>query len=520
MAGQPRKPGLLLTTSLVSSLIMLDSNIVAVSLPAIGRSLNASFTDIEWVVSAYVLAYSGLLLAAGSFADLYGRKMAMLIGLAVFAVASGACGLATSSLILNIARAVQGAGGSLLLTASLAIISHNFVGAERARAFAFWGASLGIALTAGPIVGGAITNYLGWRWVFLVNLPICVGLVIASWAIISESRDPQAKRLDWVGILAFTPGLFLLIWALIDGTDAGWRSPSILTRLGGAIALFTIFGALETRLSRPMVDLSLFKRPTFLGSVFAMMGYGGSAQVMVFYLPLFLQNAYGMPPAKAGLAMIPFAVPMVLAPRLSATTASRFSGRTILAVGLSITFCGNILFWLVARSGLPYPVFLVSMLVAGTGAGLLNGKTVQVLESAVPEERAGMASGLASTTRFLGILLSLAVLGAILSSVAHRSFVTAAASLGLDRASAELAAKQVTAGNLQGTLSTLPAGMQNALQVAGLSSFSQGFAAASLFAACIAAVASVLTVLLVCRTDTSPAKMAEKMGNARPAAVD
>ena len=231
----------LLTTSLVSSLIMLDSNIVAISLPTIGRSLAASFTDIQWVISAYILTYAALLLAAGNYADLHGRKKAMLIGLGIFALASAICGLATSVLMLNLARAAQGIGGALLLTASLAIISHDFSGAERTRAFAFWGASLGIALAAGPILGGTITNFFGWRWVFFINLPACAGLIIATLKIIAESRDPDAKQLDLPGILTFSAGLGLTIWALIDGNDVGWTSSDILLRLMAAAVLFIAF---------------------------------------------------------------------------------------------------------------------------------------------------------------------------------------------------------------------------------------------------------------------------------------
>src|ERR1700750_1199180 len=171
--AERRSRRVLITASLVSSLIMLDSNIVAVALPSIARSLGASFADIEWVVSAYILTFAALLLAAGSYADKHGRKLAMLIGIVVFTVASGLCGLATSALMLNLARAAQGIGASLLLTASLAVINHTFVGAERARAYAFWGACLGIAITGGPIIGGVITDFLGWRWAFLINLPIC-----------------------------------------------------------------------------------------------------------------------------------------------------------------------------------------------------------------------------------------------------------------------------------------------------------------------------------------------------------
>jgi EmrB/QacA subfamily drug resistance transporter len=379
-ASSPSRFGLLLTASLVSSLIMLDSNIVAVSLPAIGRSLGASFTDIQWVISAYVLTYAALLLAAGNLADLRGRRQAMVLGLVVFAVASGACGLATTATLLNLARAVQGIGGALLLTASLAIISNAFKGAERTHAFAFWGASLGIALAVGPIAGGTITDLFGWRWVFLVNLPACVALIIATYSVIDESRDPNAKKLDFPGIFTFSLGLALLIWGLIDGNDAGWTSTSILLRLGVAFVLFMAFVIVEVRQNRPMVDFSLFRRRTFTGAILAMIGYGASAQVMVFFLPLFLQNAYGFAPIYAGIAMIPFAVPMVLAPRITAKLAARFSGRALLTVGLAISLVGNILFWIIARANLPYPFFAFGMFISGCGAGLLNGQTVKVLQ--------------------------------------------------------------------------------------------------------------------------------------------
>src|SRR5580692_115191 len=263
------KSWLLLTASLVSSLMMLDSNIVAVSLPAIGRSLGASFTGVQWVISAYVLTYAALLMASGSYADLRGRRKSVLIGLVVFAASSAACGVATSSLLLNIARAAQGVGGAFLLTASLAILSNAFTGAERAYAFAFWGASLGIALAVGPIIGGAITNFVGWRWAFLVNVPASAVLILATLKFIGESRDPNAKRLDISGTVTFSAGLALLIWALIDGNDAGWSSRSIILRLAAAFVFLAAFLIVELRQDRPMVEFGLFRRRTFLGAVLA-----------------------------------------------------------------------------------------------------------------------------------------------------------------------------------------------------------------------------------------------------------
>src|ERR1700733_8081910 len=374
---------ILLTTSLVSSLIVLATNIVAASLPAIGQSLGGSFSDIEWVVSAYLLSYASLLMGAGAYADLQGRKKVMTIGLALFAISSGLCGVATSSLMLNTARALQGCGGALLLTAALAIISNTFTGDERTRAFAIWGACLGIALTSGPIIGGYISNALGWRWIFFVNVPACVALIFATFAVIPESRDPRAKRLDFKGILSFSPALLPLVWALIDGNTAGWSSPSVIGRFAGALVLFVAFWIVETRQERPMIDFSLFDNRTFLGSVFAMVGYGAAAQVMVFLLPVFLQNAYGFDATRAGLAMLPFALPMVLAPRLASRLAGRFSGQTMLTSGLVVTFVGDLLFWVIARADFGYTSFAISMLIAGAGAGVLNGETVKVLSGSV-----------------------------------------------------------------------------------------------------------------------------------------
>lgn len=498
------KFGVLLTASLVSSLMMLDSNIVAVALPAIGRSLQASFTSIQWIISAYVLTYAALLMAAGNFADLSGRRQAMIFGLVVFALASAVCGIAPSVVVLNLARAMQGVGGALLVTASLAIISHDFAGEERAGAFAFWGAALGIALAVGPIVGGVITNLIGWRWIFLVNLPLSAVLVVATLRFVEESRDPSAKRLDFAGIGTFSLGLALLIWALIDGNYDGWTSASVLLRIAVASAAFGGFIVVESRQPRPMVDFALFRRRTFLGSVLAMIGYGASAQVMVFFLPFFLQNAYGFDPMTAGFAMLPFAIPMVLVPRITSWLATRFSGRALLTVGLVITLAANLTFWTIARAHLPYQDFVAAMILAGCGAGLLNGQTVKVLGGAVPPDRAGMASGLASTTRFIGILVSVAGMGAILAHAVDVTFTGPARAAGLDATSAAAAAKSVTAGDLPHMLRSVAPGVRATLEAAGLTSFASGFATATLAAAGVAVVAALSTFFLVSAAETAP----------------
>jgi EmrB/QacA subfamily drug resistance transporter len=500
----PPKFWVLLTASLVSSLIMLDSNIVAVSLTAIGRSLHASFVEVQWVVSSYVLTYASLLMGSGGYADLRGRKKSMLIGLVIFAAASVPCGLATDAVTLNLARAAQGVGGAFLLTASLAVLSNTFTGAERNQAFAFWGASLGIALAIGPIIGGAITDFIGWRWIFLANLPAVAILIVATLKFIGESHDPDAEQLDISGTVTFSAALAFLIWALIDGNDAGWTGTATLGRLAASLIFFAGFVIIELRQRRPMVEFDLFGKRTFVGAVLAMIGYGASAQVMIFFLPMYLENAYGFKPLPAGIAMIPFAVPMVLAPRIVRQLATRYSGRALLAAGLFVTAIGDAAFWLVARAHLPYDIFVAAMIVAGCGAGLLNGQTVKVIQGAVPEDRAGMASGLASTTRFMGILISVAALGAVLSNEARDRFVAAASETGLAPDTTLHAAARVTSGDLAGLLAGIPAETRDAIRSIALSAYGAGFASAAIIAALIALVASVLAYGLISAQETAP----------------
>jgi EmrB/QacA subfamily drug resistance transporter len=498
------KRRILFSASLVTALSMFDSNIVAVSLPSIARTLGAGFADIEWVISAYVLTFAALLLAAGSYADRHGRKRATLIGLAVFALASGLCGLAQSALMLDLARALQGVGASLLVTAGLAIINHAFAPHERAKAYAFWGSCLGIALTSGPIVGGVVTDLFGWRWAFLINLPICATLFVAIAAFVDESRDQEAKRLDYAGILTFSAGLFLLIWALIDGNALGWAARPIVERVVGATVLFFAFVFVELVQKRPMVDFTLFAQPTFLGSVFAMLGYAGGAQVLIFYLPLFLQNAFDLSPALAGLAMLPFALPMFLTPILCTGLARRYSGRTLLTVGLMTAVIGDVLLWALADFSLPYPAFLCGMLVAGAAAGLLNSETAKVMQGAVPAQRAGMAGGLTATTRFAGLLVATAALGAMLAHVASRSFLAGGVAAGLDAEKAAELSKYVTSGDVGGIVGTVPEALRTSIWQIGNAAFADGFAAAMLLAAAVAATMALFTVLLVRRAETLP----------------
>jgi EmrB/QacA subfamily drug resistance transporter len=331
-----RRARLLLCASGVSFMIMLNSNIVAVSLPSIARDLNATFADIEWVVSAYVLTFAALLMPSGALADRFGRRRMVIVGLAIFTLASLMCGLAPSALFLNAARSLQAVGAAIQLSAALAVLGHEFQGAERAKAFGFWGTVVGIAVAAGPLIGGLITSTMGWRWAFLVNIPFGAALVWLAVDAVSESRDPDARRLDIAGMLSFGGGLFCLIWALIGTNRVGSSAGETLAKLSGSAVLFALFVAAELIQERPMVDFSLFRKRTFLGASFAMLGFAAAAQVMMTYLPLYLQNIFSLSPAAAGLGMLPFALPLFFCPRIAASLSNRISGRDLLALGLAI----------------------------------------------------------------------------------------------------------------------------------------------------------------------------------------
>lgn len=483
---------LLLTASLVSSLIMLDSNIVAVSLPAIAQSLHAQFAEVEWVISAYVLTFAAMLLPAGAVADRYGRKRSVLAGLLLFCAASAGCGLAETTFVLCASRAAQGVGGALLLTSSLAVLGHAFeAGPKRARAWAFWGSALGVAITSGPIVGGVITSYFGWRWSFLINVPLCLLLFVSTLVFVPESRDPETARPDTLGALTFTTALSLMTWALIEANGASplaWT----LARALGALVLFYVFVRVERRHPRPLMDLTLFHNRTFLGGTFAMVGYAAGAQVLLFFLPLYLQSAFGLTPLRAGLGMLPFALPLFIVPRLAGWLSARMSSRALLALGLGTAMLGDLLLGLTAPM-LKYPLFAVAMTVSGCGAGLLNGETAKVLIGAAPMERAGMASGVSGTTRFAGLLVAVSAVGAVLARATSASFALP----GLDPASVASLAKRVIAGDIPGAVASVPAPMRELVADAARRAFASGFAAASLLCAAVSLLALILVLTVI-----------------------
>ncbi len=479
----------LLTASTGCAMTVLDTNVVAIVLPTIARDFQASFAEIEWVISTYVLCFAALLLPAGAIADRFGRRRIFLIGITSFAISSLMCGLAPAAMALYLARALQGVSAAFMLAPALAIIGHTFhVETERNRAWAIWGAMMGLTMVLAPIIGGVIAYALGWRWAFHINAPVCALLALAALFLVDESSDAAARRLDPAGIVSFTATMFGLTWGLINGQAHGWGSTSALVGFaGGALALATFIVA-ERSQQRPMLDLQLFSNPRFVGAVWAMFAYAAAAQVMASLLPLFLQNGLGRSALEAGFAMLPFALAMLVFPQVGRLLGSRFSSREILATGLVLVGIGNAATAWGAQIG-SWPAVMAGMLVLGSGGGLLNGETQKAIMSVVPRERAGMASGISTTSRFSGILLGFALLSGILATAVRRQLADPACAETCPPASSF--ADAVIAGDLPHAVAGLTGPARELAVEHARAAFSSGFSIALLTAAVFAAGSSI-----------------------------
>jgi MFS family permease len=401
-------------------------------------------------------------------------------------------------------------GAAIELSAALAVLGHEFRGAERAKAFGFWGTVVGVSVATGPLVGGLITSGLGWRWAFLVNLPFGPALIWLAVAAVQESGDPDAQRLDIAGMLTFGFGLFCLIWALIGANRIGWSAEVTRAKLLASLISFALFVAAELIQKRPMVDFALFRKRTFLGASFAMLGFASAAQVMMTYLPLYLQNAFSLSPAAAGLGMLPFALPLFFCPRIAVALSSRISGRDLLTLGLAIVAVGNVATALMVGSHLPYGFVALGMLATGCGAGLLNGETAKVSMSVIPPERGGMASGIGGTLRFVGLVTGITGLGAVLASETERRFVQSGSALplsgALGNAPHQIVAR-VVAGEIPGVVAQTPEPFRAAAAELSRFSFATGFSLVLVVAGGVAALAAGLTFAFVSAVETAPVRL-------------
>jgi EmrB/QacA subfamily drug resistance transporter len=396
-------------------MLLLDVTIVNVALPDIQKSLNAGLADLQWVVDAYALSLAALLLTAGSVADRLGRRAVFAVGIVVFTIGSLLCGLAGDPTFLALARAAQGVGGAIMFATSLALLSTAFRGSDRGTAFGIFGAVTGVAVAVGPVLGGAVTSGLSWRWIFFVNIPIGIFALAATLLRVSESRDPTPRRVDWLGFTTFSAGLGALVFGLIRSNENGWGSTTVVGSLAAAAVLLGLFVVAEYVQREPMFDLSLVRVPTFVGGLTAAFGISASLFAMLTYLVLYIQNLLGYSPIEAGVRFLPLTLAIFLTAGVAGRLSARVPTRLLIGPGFVLIAIGLLLMHGLTP-GSDWTALLPGMIVAGMGAGLVNVPLASTAVAVVEPERAGMASGINATFRQAGIATGIAALGAIFSS--------------------------------------------------------------------------------------------------------
>ncbi|MDX6480505.1 MAG: hypothetical protein QOG85_1015 [Gaiellaceae bacterium] len=410
-----RKWRVLTVVCIAVFMLLLDITVVNVALPDIRKELDASFTDLQWVVDAYALTLAATILNAGSLGDLLGRKRVFLFAIALFTVASALCGAATSPLFLELARGLQGLGGAGMFAVSLAIIAQEFHGKERGTAFGIWGATIGIAVAIGPLVGGALTTYAGWRWIFFVNLPIGIAVVLGGLRELVESKNEEAGGFDLFGFLTLTPGLFALVVALFEGNDWGWTSGRILGLFAAAAVLLLAFAAIELRQRAAMFDFRLFRVPTFTGAQTTAFTISAGMFSMFLFLTIYLQSVAGNSAVRTGVIFLPLTLVSFFVAPLAGRLSARFPVRIFLGSGLALVGVALLLMHGITTSSTASHL-IPGFIVGGIGVGMVNAPLAATAVSVVAPQRAGMASGINNTFRQVGIATGIAALGAIFQS--------------------------------------------------------------------------------------------------------
>src|ERR671912_2325963 len=457
-------------------MLLLDTTIVNVAQDKIKVGLNADLSQIQWILDSYILAFAVLMLSFGRIGDIFGRKKMFVIGMAVFTAASGLCGISgwiadligiPGATALIIARVLQGIGGALMMPQTLSLITVAFPPQKRGAAMGIWGSVVALGAVLGPLLGGYIVTDYPWEWIFLINIPVGIVAILATLAIVPESRDPLASgKLDWGGLIFSAVAIFALVYALIEGPKFGWTSPQTLGLLLGGAAIFSIFVWWERHVPDPMVKLELFAIRNFwianvigLAVPFGLFG-------LFFPMTIFLQGALGMTPLEAGLTMMPMSLMLMVVAPVSGRLSDRIGARWILTTGLTFVTVG--ILWITSQVSTTtnWRTLLPALVITGTGMGMTFAPMTAAAMSRVPPRISGSASGILNTSRNIGQLLGIAVLGSVLqsrlglhASAEFRSLPVA------DRAIRDEIVQLVRDGRMEAIPSVIPPAMRDQLPV-------------------------------------------------------
>ena len=396
----------------------LEISSVPTILPTLEQVLKADFRQLQWVMNAYTIAVTTVLMAVGTIADRYGRKRVFLVSIAAFGLASLICGLAGNVSTLIVARFLQGLSGGAMLICQIAVLSHEFQeGRERAVAWGWWGVIFGIGLGFGPIVGGGIVAVSGWQWVFLIHVALAIVAFMLALGGVHESKDPQAGRLDLAGILTLSPSVFCLVFYITQGPELGFASLAALAILGLSIASFVAFLIAERVSKRPMFDFSVFRIRPFSGAIVGSAAMNLSYWPFMIYLPIWFHAGLGLDGFSTGLALLAYTLPTLVMPPLAERLSLRYQPGVIIPSGLAIIGIGFFLMqWGSAAAHASWLTMLPGCLVAGAGLGITNTPVTNTTTGSVSRNRAGMASGIDMSARMISLAVNIAVMGSILAS--------------------------------------------------------------------------------------------------------
>ncbi len=406
--------------------VVLDASIVNVALPSIGRDLDFSQQNLSWVVNAYTLVFGGFLLLGGRMADLLGRRRVFTAGLVLFAIASLLGGLATSEGQLIAARALQGLGAAILSPAALAILTTTFAeGAERNRALGVWGAVAGSGGAVGVLLGGVLTEYLGWEWVLFVNVPVALFAAAMTSRVLPESRETGARRYDVAGAVSITAGISLLVYALVDAVDVGWGDTQTLGLIALSLLLIASFIVIELRSSHPLISFAIFRKRTLTGANIVAILVAMSLFSMFFFVSLYMQQVLGYDALKAGVAYLPLAVGIILSAGIASQLVTRLGFKPVMVAGFVLIAAGLLWFAQVSPGGTYVGDVLFPSLLAAVGLGLVFVPLTIAAVAGVSAQESGLASGLINTSQQVGGALGLAILATIANSTTQDAMTRA-----------------------------------------------------------------------------------------------
>jgi len=477
-------------------MLLLDVTIVIVAQPAIQTGLHASFSDVQWVLDAYALTLASLLLTSGVLADRYGRKRLFSIGLVIFTLGSLLCGVAQDPLMLIASRSAQGVGGAIMFATSLALLGHSFRGRDRGVAFGIWGAITGVATALGPVLGGVIVTDWSWRGIFLVNVPIGVLAVAGTAWRVEESKSPRPTPPDWTGFVLLTTGLVSLVYGLIRAGEDGWSDTGVIICLAIGAAALAAFIVAERHVTYPMFDLSLLRIPTFAGASIAAFAMNGSLYAVLLWLVIYLQDVLGFSAQDAGLRLAIISAAQFVTAAIAGRISERVPARWLIGPGLLIVGIGLIIMGGLT-GGSNWTHLIPGFIVSGLGSGMVNPPLASTAIGVVPPQKAGMASGVNTTFRQIGIAAGIAALGSIFNSALQHNLTGTPAVASL----APRIVTMVRQGQVGQLLASLPPQRRGEVAAAVKAAYAAGLNDLLYVTAGVALVGAVCALLLIRRKD-------------------